>query len=90
MYTSAGMPSSPGDLPFDNWSIAFSTSLSIGRLASSSLIATWGKRAMASWLMLAGRFRTLWKCLAHRSKIWFLSVSNWVPSALRRGGEPEG
>ena len=40
-------------------------------------------------LIWAGWLRTWFKRSAYLSKICFLSVSSWVPSALRRGEEPE-
>ena len=44
---------------------------------------------MASLLMDEGRFRTLLKCSAHRTRISSLSVNRVFPSALRRGDDPE-
>ena len=44
---------------------------------------------MASLLMDEGRFRTLLKCSAHRTRIFSLSVNCVFPSALRRGDDPE-
>ena len=44
---------------------------------------------MASLLMDEGRFRTLLKCSAHRTRIFSLSVNSVFPSALKRGDDPE-
>ena len=44
---------------------------------------------MASLLMDEGRFRTMLKCSAHRTRIFSLSVNSVFLSALRRGDEPE-
>ena len=44
---------------------------------------------MASLLMGEGRFRTLLKYSAHRTRIFSLSVNSVFPSALRRVDDPE-
>ena len=74
-----------GDFPEDICLKALATSSADGGMSRSGLVATWGRRVIASSLMDDGRFSTLLKCSAHLSRIWPLSVSRAVPSALRRG-----
>ena len=44
---------------------------------------------MASSLMVDGRLRTVSKCSAQRSRSFSLSEISVVPSALRRGADPD-
>ena len=69
--------------------MALSISLRVGIFSISSFTGTWGRRLIASLLMLEWRFKILLNCSAHLSKIMSLSVSSVMPSALRRGDEPE-
>ncbi len=69
--------------------IAFLTSSSVRGLLKSLLVFTRVSLAMALSLISTGRFSTWLKWSAHLSRICFFSVSSCVPSAVRRGEEPE-
>ena len=66
-------------------SSAFWVSGRVGGSPSASFVGTWG-RLIASLLVAEGRFKTLLKCSAHLSTVFFLSVLSMFPSALRMDG----
>ena len=88
-YTSAGIPSIPGDFPGFIWWTALFTSSSIGRSSSSVFTSAWGilSKEDSSTLCLSLKRLLKWllKCSDQRSMMASLSVRRVEPSAERRG-----
>ena len=84
-YTSAGIPSIPGDFPGFIWRTAFFISSSVGRTSSSVFTSALGILGNEDSSTLRLSLKRLLKCSDQRCMMASLSVRRVEPSAERRG-----
>ena len=88
LYTSGGMPSSPGVLPLDSCLMALIVSFTVVSLSSSFITGLFDTSAMASSDIVDWRLSSWFECCAHLSVMKVGSLITVCPSRSKNGLVP--